>query len=355
MNTKQILKTIEIPSYKETIAHASALADILKMVSTLSVIDVKIEDTKMMFGRKTENVYRHNEWNIEVRNEGNELTAQRLNIIAATGIYSITVPFALVNDFLSAMGIKPAKSALSELPVSVLLIDSDISTHIKNAGKFADAKNERECFKYVCLHLKDGFIRVVSTDAIKLYYSNWVKCGYKGDEKKMLIDGDYSSVKNATSIDTFADGSILIGGVRFALADFNFVNYESVIPPYEAYMEFEKKEFVKLVKGGLLTANKITHKINLHLNGRIDMNSADNFQSDWITDEETMVSNFSMNYDNKTFDDTDISFDGKKLLSCLSVIPNEKVKMFTDGLSNRAVIFNAADADVLLMPILINS
>lgn len=316
MNTKQILTK-------------TGLTQIFKMVSSLSVIDAQVTDYDNDKSKYCVN--------------GQMCDSKKINIVAATGTYSITVPDVLVNDFLHAMGVKMVQKELSELPTSVILLDSDIAPLIKNAAKFVGKDDMRPQMMCVCLTLRNGLLSIAATDAHRLYYSNWIGCGYKGKDKKVLIEGDYNAVKNASSIDFYADGTVSIGGVVFTLPDDRFPEYEAIIPQYEAYMEFDKKEFVKLVKGALKTTNKCTNQINFHLNGQIDINSVDlDFERE---------SNFGMSYDFKNFKDTDISFDGKRLLSCLSVIPDAKVKMFTDGIPTRAVLINGTDADVLLMPI----
>ncbi len=345
MNTKQIIQTLHLTNSANNIAHASKLCEIFKMCKTLSIIDTQVKDVETHFGTTSTLSWKNGDGGKRIEQlYGDPLPSKEVSIIAATGNYTITVPNQLYSYLMECLGVQ--EKEIKEVAGEVITFNEDVSSFIHSAKKFVGNDKYRPERSGVCFHFKNNKVQFVSTNANMLYLSGWVSCSYSGLEKTVIVDCNFFNSKKEVREIIVSDDSVNINGVNHSLIDALFPNYENVIPDYKGEMLFNRKDFLGLIKTAILSANKTTKQCNLHLNGQIDINS---FDLDWGKECNT-----SMIYEDKTFPDVDISFNGDFLLKSLSVFKSENVTMKSDGMSNRAVLFNSGGSDsVLLMPVMI--
>ena len=155
---------------------------------------------------------------------------------------------------------------------------------------------------------------------------------------------------NTNMIITFeilAGDMVRIAGIECKLfTSAKFPDYRVVIPEYEGKMVFEREQFTAGVKKVLPFSNKYTSQIVFHLNGSIGMKAMD---VDFAFECEA-----EMPYQEKTFEDTDISFNGKYLLQIMDTFKkSEQLTMLSEGQPTRAGIFTDGIDTVLAMPLII--
>lgn len=349
MNVKELLKDLQLPSSKENQIHATTLLNIYKFLNEIIPVSINVNETVLKFGRVTRTEFKHSGEKYErVINEGTELKAQQITIYTEIGKYVVTVPYGeILNLFQNKLGIATQYEIIPPEIIKTINIKSDIAQHIKKASKMVGKDELRPVFHHILIEIGNGLLRVVGTDAHRMYYSNKIECDYE-QTRQFVIIGDFNKVKTASEIHILAGGNLLIDNIEFSVnTELTYPNYSAVIPEYETNVTFDKKGFIQLVKQALPTANKVSHLIKVSLNGNIKVSTED---KDW--DEETLV---EMDYKSKSVIDCEIGFDGKRLQSCLSLIDNKEIKMKTAGVPSRAVILEDINSNVLLMPNILNN
>lgn len=274
-----------------------------------------------------------------------------------TGSYKISVPIA--NDFYDAFfALLPGpKVETIDNSICDLLINLPIDcfNDFKKALLFAAKSDFRPQLTGVLIDMQNNELNIVATDAHKLYKSETYLTDHSeplqilinaNDLKNILASKNkFISIECYFKPETTEIDFCIANGVKFNPMEEKFPNYNAVLPEYETFMEFDKKEFVNKVSIAKLSANKTTKQVNFHLNGSIAISASDfDFNNG---------ANLDMPYISKNFIDTDISFNGSFLLDCLKAFESKTVKLFTEGSATRGVLIgsNECKSTVLLMPV----
>lgn len=134
-----------------------------------------------------------------------------------------------------------------------------------------------------------------------------------------------------------------MNGLNFEVCNERFPEFKKVWPDYDKFIECDRKELINAIKLQLPFCNKTTHQIKLYFNGCIAVNAEDlDFASE---------SNLKMPYLTKTTPDFEIGFNGKFLIESLSILEGQKVKIYSEGKKDKAVILNDK---ILVMPVMLN-
>lgn len=278
-----------------------------------------------------------------------------ISVFTKNGQYIFYLPmhnkfYYLVCDLL---GLKyEIKGVESMEVINTITINPAIFKTFGKAIKFVSKDDLRPAMMGICLTLENYSAEVVATDAHRLYYSPKFECSQK-DRLQLIINQKAAAMLAKTSftddileISILKGNKILIDGNIIELIDANFPDYRVVLPNYKTFMEFEKKPFIENVKAVLPMANKSTSQITFHLNGSISLNTRDV--------DFSFESNKEMPYISKNFQDTDIAFNGKFLLEAMGIFKESKLKMYSEGASNKAAVFSNGIDNILLMPLMIN-
>ncbi len=295
-----------------------------------------------------------------------------------TSNYKFMLPYIaeLFNPFASLLGLQFIGVEDKGEVLQTIEVSSELIGKINKAAKFVSKDNLRSDMQCVLLHFTDNKLKVVATDAHKLYMSESFVCEYKGEAKFLInTNGLIQLAKHKTKgeivklellqplqemQDIFEDYSykgkglvdtdlqyMFIDGVKIELLhNTSYVDYNVVVPKYETKMQFERKALIKLVKQILPATNKTTSQINFHLNGNISAMGCDV--------DFGFEANSSIDYISKDFADCDISFDGKLLNECLSSFKDNTLNFYSNGKATQAALITNDVETILLMPLMLN-
>ena len=340
MNTKLIKLALNFKAGKATNEHISKLNSIYKLLVELK------NDISEATKTDVESIFEDT--------DGKELSCCKIEFKTKFGgFYSFVIPAN--NDFYFAvcelLNINVSKFETKEI-VTDFYADAAILEAIKKAKNFVSKDYLRPAFTGVLLHIVNDKLKVVATDAHKLYYSKQFDIvGYSQiKELKLIIDSAIFEKLKLIKVEDYLtigynENSIFINGIECSLIDATYPDYERVIPNYEQAMVFNNESMQGLCKKLLPYCNKATNQLVFHLNGSIAASSQD---VDFSFESES-----SIQYVSKQFNDLDISFNGKFLLTTLQVFEKKaNVKMLHDAINNtKGAVFTNDIESVLLMPL----
>lgn len=360
MKTTQILKALNLVSNQYTRNHCSKLADIFSLLKEIKkdITEVLLLESELVYiGKTTEIKYRNREIVKEIVSNGIEMKGQKIQVTFTKGVYTFTLPtdnefYFAVCELLEITGAK--KETVKETVLQSISVDANIIKAIGKAAKFVSKDNFRPAFTTICLHFKDGKVKVVATDAHRLFYSRDFLADNVG-EMKVLIASNFAEISKIKvdktdtlpllTIDLTNENKAIIGGVKCELlSNIDYPNYEQVIPSYKDAMQFDKKSLIAGIKEVLPYSNKST--VIFHLNGAIQMMAQD---VDFSFETEKTIK-----YISKDFIDTDIAFNGKFLIECLSTFKASELSMYHNGSPFEGAIFTDGIDNCLLMPLMLN-
>lgn len=342
MNWKQILTAINLPTSKENIRHASALAEIYKLLLEIKdkVQYVNSEDTIMYFGKNFDSC------------TGTEIPRKLFTVHTnynAKYVFSIPKDNSFCTLICDLLGIKVNENAKVIKPsfTESILVGSEIIEAINTAAKFVCKDDLRPVLCCILLDVNDGKMKVVSTDANRLFISKEIECSAK--DMQIVIHAPLNklpAIKDDLIQIDISKEFIAIGNNKVNIFDGKYVAYTAVLPQYDKYMLFDKKEMLQSIKQLMPYTNKITNNLQFHLNGSISINASNDYMG---TDSKC-----ELYHSIKTFPDMDVDFNAKFLQSILKEIKSPEVMFYSSGNNNRSVILKGTEdkQQFILMPIL---
>lgn len=360
MKSTQILAALDIKEVCNAKKHCSYLANIFKMVKENSkyISNVKEDAVKTMMFGQYESSYNY------AASGGVEILAKTIEIDFVfsptnSAKYRVEVPInnAFYTEFANLLGLQVTEQKEINNVEKTFIVPFEVLAKIIKAKKFVSKDDLRPAMTGVFLEFENETIKVVATDAHKLYKSNSFEAICE-DYKMIIAPESFAALANIK--DNKGDLVIeilkgtqfaLLNGVKVELINARFPDYKSVTPTYESKMIFDKKALIKLCNEVGTAANKATHQINFHLNGTIAAMAQDVFFS--------FQSENSIPYISKDFKDCDISFNGKMLVDCLKTFEAKELDFCHDGeitdkrmgcITKAAILTDGADS-VLLMPL----
>jgi len=287
-----------------------------------------------------------------------------------TSNYKFMLPYIaeIFNPFAALLGLQFIGVEDKIEVLQYIEVSSEIIGKINKAAKFVSKDTLRPNMQCVLLHFKDNSVKVVATDAHKLYMSEEFKINHIGEAKFLInTNGLMNLAKHKAKAETVkleflhptketiykevveSDTQFMyIDSVKVELLhNTQYVNYECVMPQFETKMKFERKALIGLVKQILPATNKTTNQINFHLNGNISAMGCDV--------DFSFEANSSIDYISKDFADCDISFDGKLLNECLSSFKDNTLNFYSNGKPTQAAIITNDVESILIMPLMLNN
>lgn len=294
-----------------------------------------------------------------------------------TSNYKFMLPYIaeLFNPFASLLGLQFIGVEDKGEVLQTIEVSSELIGKINKAAKFVSKYSLRPAMQCVLLHFKDNSVKVVATDAHKLYMSEDFKINHIGEAKFLInTNGLMSLAKHKATNDkliievlklaTELQNSyrqnnkkelvecdtqyMIIDGVKVELLhNQTYPDYEVVMPKFETKMKFERKALIGLVKQILPATNKTTNQINFHLNGNISAMGCDV--------DFSFEANSSIDYISKDFKDCDIAFNGKLLNECLSSFKDNTLNFYSNGKPTQAAIITNDVESILIMPLMLNN
>lgn len=293
--------------------------------------------------------------------------------------YKFVLPYVaeIFNPFAALLGLQFIGVEDKSEVLKTIEVSSEIIGKINKAAKFVSKDSLRSDLPCVLLHFKDNKLKVVATDAHKLYMSESFDCNHTGEAKVLIntngllslakhkakgetvkleflqpiqemqdIFEDYN-YKGKGLVDTDLQYMLIDGGKVELLHNQSYPQYEVVMPQFETKMVFERKDLMQVIKSILPAANKTTNQINLHLNGNIEASASDVDMSNEAIRQ--------LRYISKDFKDCDIAFNGKMLNECLNSFKDTNLNFYSNGSMYQAAIISNEVETILLMPLQINS
>jgi len=360
MKTNEILIALNIK--KATVSqksHCKSLSELFAMVRDLKdqVINVVIEAKDFYFGQKSSYSSRYygrpQERYIDI--EGDKLPGEKWTIETLTGTYKISLPtqnsfYSSFCDLLPQFAPK-VNNLISDRANLELLFTGEILEQIKRSIPFASIGKyswDRISMQNIKLEMSAQKIKIVATDGYRIITAELVDSFNDHEGEILLPAKELKTALNGKKdliVCLFKTGEVFtkgtLNGVQFDYLDSDqrYPAYNNVIPTYSDFVEVNRKELIRGIKQVLPYANRVTHQVNLHVNGSILLNTED---MDFLSE-----CNCDITYEQKTTPDFDLSFNGKYLLDCLAANSSKTVKMYTDGITSRPALFD----NVLLMPI----
>ena len=288
---------------------------------------------------------------------GNFETWAKVTFTHSHGEYCVHIPenCKFYHSFMAEIGVNTFEAASNTEVIETKQISASIIGKIGKAAAYTTKDDWRPVFGNVCIEFEDERCQVIATDAHVLYRSEKINIsGRVGDRSQYLISATdakkiskFKTKETTVLFEVLAGDMVRIAGIECKLfTAAKFPDYRVVIPEYEGKMVFNREQFTAGVKKLLPFSNKSTGQIVFHLNGSIGMKAKDiDFQFECEAE---------MPYQEKTFEDTDISFNGKYLLQIMDTFKkSEQLTMLSDGQATRAGIFTDGIDTVLAMPLII--
>lgn len=356
MKQAEILQAIGQGTHKYVKEHAKYLAAFYSFIKKErgSFLSISTEPATLMFGRKTEEKQRHGEWETDISNTGEELPAEKFIFTTATGTYSAVVPTG--NSFHSLIKETIGQSApvidIVEKPViHSYQIEAPIADAITRAKVFTSKDDLRPAMTCVSIEIENNKVRVIATDAHRLFMSK--AYGVIGPKKftRYLIPADQikkiPAVKDGSfEFTVYGDGSVSFLGTTYQMLESDrFPNWKVVVPEYKKRMIMDREDLISAIKQVIPYTNKSTTQVNMIVaRGEINLTGQDV--------DFSFESGVRMAYTTKEMNDFLIGFNGKFLLTALGAFKNQWVSMYTDGNKNRAGLFSDGTDTVLIMPLM---
>lgn len=354
MKAQDILKALGREKCSSKIKeHAKQLSDIFGLVKELKKIgitSVTVSPCDFEIGRETR---RHN-WNSKPTIiEGEKIAGEMFVIETKFGRYSQKFPLGVVSlSFRSLLTeFLPAQTIEKPKPDFEFYFDKKQTEIIKAGIKFASNDSLRPAMQCVKIEVKQfGLVNVIATDGHKLYFEQFINPLLTEQTEFLLPVSELKKAGKELNIELFkfSEGNWkytkgIINGIHFKQDDECFPDYLSVWPDYSQYIEVLRDDLITAVKLQLPFANKTTHQLRVYFNGCVQVSAED---LDFMNE-----SNAKVDYLKKTTEDFEIGFNGKFLLDCLTLSKENKVRIYSNGKANRAVII---DDKALLMPVMLN-
>lgn len=293
---------------------------------------------------------------LDMRKELELMEVNKLMVQTDKSNYNFWLPInnTFYYNILRLLNIPFEVAEVETIPVKYSFVFSPaIIDSIKKALSFTSSDDLRPAMTGVCLDFSNEGLRVIATDAHKMFYSKFLSFEGTQEAMKLIISPESVRAIIKTKKDeqlkmlVYSEVKASINGIDIRLIDARFPDYSVVIPKYKNFMEFNREQMITNVKKVLPYSNKCTSQVNLHLNGSIALHTQDvDFSFECDAD---------MPYITKDFKDTDIAFNGTFLNTCLNSFKDTNVKMFTDGENSKAAIFSNGIDNVLLMPLMLNN
>lgn len=349
MTQKKILQLVGLKSNEYTRPHANRISRIFEVIRELVPCVTLAETTPQTcyFGRSTE----VNRWGNEVtNNEGQELPGTRYDVKTDSGAYSFVLPDVLRGYMDEILGFalpnqKPTETALFPEDQNVLILEvtKELETEVKNAAKFVSKDLFRFQYTYIRFEVEAGALRLVATDAHTLYMGQILP-------SFGLPDGVYClpvfQPKAGDKITFNLTKREATHGANVMKIEEYQLNWKSVIPNWvEGEMVFDRKAVYTLVDNVKKAASDIKNKVKFHLNGSIQATAGD--------DNLKTSATASTPYESKTFEDLDMSFNGKLFNRGLSVLRGKKATFKHSGAKRPALLTDSV-REVIIMPLMID-
>ena len=207
--------------------------------------------------------------------------------------------------------------------------------NFEKAKKFAGDDEFRPALK--CVNYTTD--KIVSTNAHYLFFkehNQLVKEQFLVTPNAFFASGQYDVYKDEEYICLNNENESIL----YRISDEKYPNYESVIPEYSLNTsKFDKKELKANIELLLVTANNITHKIDLYPD-KIEGVDPDTESYGVICINQNVIQGNPI----------DISFNGELMIDCLNAIDEEFVEIETIDY-HRPIILNKC---ILLMPMIRN-
>lgn len=279
---------------------------------------------------------------------------KRISITTGTGTYAFNVLDGEVyHIFCRLLGIE---YTLVEKPVikRMFTFPDEVLASIKKAQKFCTTDDLRPAMTAVCLEIEDNFLRIVSTDAHRLFMSPaYEVSGPPGKFVYLLPARALTRLPKVLKEKFFPfyeikEGKASFLGTTCELVDAKFPDYKCVVPEYNTSITFRKKDFISCVKQVLPFCNKSTYQVAIDMNGSMIFKSQDvdfSFEGD-----------IRMAYVKKTMPDAILAFNGKFLIDTMNALETgefDEITMMSGGVATKAAIFTNGTDRALLMPIML--
>lgn len=356
MTMKDVLSAMnESKVSKSQKDHAKTLADVYNMLAELSghVTEVTIKEQDFNFGR--ENSYRWTSLGTEVTTltEGIKTRGEKWTIKTQTGSYCVSLPIgnSLYQAFcnLFPQFIQQEKQVVESVtPDRVLTFNEEVTSEIKKAMPFITYDELRPNMSAVHVVIKSGRCEIMGTNGHKLYRSFHIPIDESDITLMLPINAlKAAKVKDSLTVGLFyKDGQAIKGmvnGIEFKYPQADPLDYNDVIPTYQDYVEFNRKDLIQTIKAALPSANRVTHQIRMMFNGCIQVSAEDlDFSS------ENCV---RIGYLEKTVKDFEIGVNGRLLLDCLNSVDGFTARIYSAGDNRRCIL---VDNKALLMPVMLN-
>ena len=357
MNSKEILALLGLPNWKNNTAHASKLVKVYEFLKAikndLTSVEIISENIILKFGAESKEVYRHGEYVTETISSGTDISANKIKVATNYAEYSFAIPNnnSFYYSVCDIIGLDyEVKSNVKEQPINSVIIYSENLKQLAKAAKFVSKDELRPAMTHVCIAIDNCTMEIVSTDAHKLYMSGKTESSDKQRIELLISAKDAQKIANInfsyelTELKILAENRLQIEDFICPLLDSRFPDYRCVVPEYETYMEFNRKELTGLSKRLLPFANKCTGMLSFYMNGQIEATAC---EVDFGYETKHRAA-----YISKNFEDTTIGFNGKFLIECLNNFKDESLKMYTNGQPSKAVLLTNDSETILLMPLM---
>jgi len=339
-NANEFLHALNLPKHDYNTKHANKLADIYKFFEKETVLDTKISTEEIKFGSSTI--------------EGTKLPGTRFSVTTKHGNYSVVVPVcnSVHRAFCNLLNIDIAEPETKAPKVQhIYSFPAEVLAVLKTAVKFTSPDDLRPAMQCLNLEINKGKLQIIATDAHRLFLSRLFDIEGTAGNHSFLIDMEQikllpKKLKESFGVEIYENNTARIGDTEIQLfTGAKFPDYKVVVPDYKKSVSFDRTTFIKTIKQVLPYANKSTNQVLFTFNGQIDMSAQDV--------DFSFEGGFRMPYIQNEIDDFVIAFNGKFIVDMLGELHSDTVKMFSDGLHNRAAIFTDGLDSVLIMPLII--
>lgn len=348
MTIEQVLIAMNVTIDTDARAYASWLVKVFDVLTSQNKFIVSAEKTDVSADFKMKD------------KDKNEMSAELINVITTTGNYKFVIPTAnaFYNEVCKLVGLPYQEPQVEPVTITKsIVLPKIVLEAIKKAAKFTSNDDLRPAMTCVCLNFENNALEVVSTNAHYIFISELIPC--KSGKKKVQLLIDKAHVKKLSllkhkedtlTVDFISENKAIIAGVMVQLPEegyHRFPDYKVVVAKYEQKIRFDKKAFELNVKRVIPMANKSTCQVNFCMNGNIKMSTQDV--------DFSFESGVYMDHKGKDFVDTTIAFNGKFILTSLSIFKDKEVELYTEGRPDRMGIITNGKDRVGIMPLMLNN
>lgn len=350
MNQKEIVAAIGLENVKGIAQHASKLAEILKFLSSVKseLQCLNQKPVTALFGRKIENQGSKNE---KVIHAGVSTECIEYTFATETGTYKVAIPAnnKFHSHFCATLGINCELNVTPAKKLQKLSIDAGIVEAIANAKKFASKDELRPAMTGIFMEFENNKVRVIATDAHKLYMSQHFNAsGFKKPFSILLRAKQIGKLDKPTTsqidfqiiddkkVEFLNCSNDLITGERFP-------NYKVVVPEYDKCITFDRKALLEKLAQVLPSANKATKAVGIGFSDIATLHCSDIDFSFECYKHIKCLANEVPEF---------ISFfNGSMLTDCIKAFKSPTIKIYTSGEGKRPVIVSDDVEHALLMPL----